>query len=267
MIDIIYLAHNRLEFTRESYRHLIRNTDWSQVRTLVKYVDVDERGSDDGTSDMLINAALADWHPNDYAIPSYFRQGTFGGPVNVMKEYLREFGNEDHVFVKLDSDVIVPPGWLYGGMEVMARHPELSFLGIEPPESRTRAPWEKKLTLAPEYSCFPEKDARGFHYQHTFAPCDAIGGIGFMRSQAFRGREEMVQHSTYGGFTDWQIRNRDLLKGWIVPPMQLFLLDRLPIEPWASLSREYIARGWQRPWTNYPVTAAPYLWEWWAKGW
>ena len=38
-------------------------------------------------------------------------------------------------------------------------------------------------------------------------------------------------------------------------PLKVFLLDRLPGEPWASLSRKYIAKGWQRAWSGYdPAT-------------
>ncbi len=91
-----------------------------------------------------------------------------------------------------------------------------------------------------------------------------------MRSAAWLDRtttmtthDVMRQHSTYGGFTDWQQRHPELVNGWIVPPLKLFLLDRLPIEPWASLSKKYESTGQQRFWTRYPMEAAPALWEWW----
>lgn len=246
MIDILFLAHNRLEFTIASRASLEINTDWSQVGRLVKYVDVGPDGRDDGTADVVTS-----FHPGGPTC--YTRVGQFGGPVNIMQEYLREFGTPDGVFAKVDNDVIVPPGWWNAGSHVMAYHPELDLLGIEPPASRTRSPYGGKLPPAPEalMSC-----------TMGYAPCDSIGGVGFMRCRAFE-QGRMRQHSTYGGFTDWQIGNRGVTKGWIVPPLKLFLLDRLPIEPWASVSRGYVAVGWQRPWSNYPESAAPLLWDWW----
>jgi hypothetical protein len=72
----------------------------------------------------------------------------------------------------------------------------------------------------------------------------------------------MVPHGTYGGFTDWQLLHKEVRKGWILPPLKVFLLDRLPMEPWASLSRKYIAAGDQRPWANYKPADA-HLWSWW----
>ena len=83
------------------------------------------------------------------------------------------------------------------------------------------------------------------------------------RDTAMTTHDVMVQHSTYGGFTDWQLAHPELVKGWIVPPLKLFLLDRLPIEPWASLSKKYEAAGEQRFWTRYPLDAASQLWDWW----
>jgi hypothetical protein len=135
--------------------------------------------------------------------------------------------------------VIVPPGWLAAAAEVMDLHPELDLLGLEPPLSRTPAPWANgKRPAAPELE-------RGKHIiagWNGYARCDAVGGVGLFRRRAFADRVRMVPHSTYGGFTDWQLSSPDLVKGWIVPPLMLFLLDRLPIEPWATLSRD-VHRG------------------------
>ena len=75
----------------------------------------------------------------------------------------------------------------------------------------------------------------------------------------------MKPHSTYGGWTDWQIQHTEIIKGWLCPPIKLFLLDRLPMEPWASLSKRYIAEGQQRPWSLYDQKDAAQLWQWWIK--
>lgn len=258
--ELLFLAHNRREFTAASIAALTANTDWSQVDRLIKYVDVDAEGRDDGTQNLVV-----EWRPPGPI--EYTRIGQHGGPVNVMLKYLEEFGCDAEWFAKIDNDVIAPPGWWGAGAQVMAEYPILDLLGIEPPASRTPAPCAGHRRVAA-----PENDGSAM-IEETYrfgapgyAHCDAIGGIGFMRSRAFANYGALSQHSTYGGFTDWQLRWRDhIVKGWIMPPLKLFLLDRLPLEPWASLSAEYIRRGWQRPWTNYSPADAEALWSWWLE--
>lgn len=48
------------------------------------------------------------------------------------------------------------------------------------------------------------------------------------------------------GFSEWQ-HTYQPVRGWIRPDLPVALLDRVPLEPWLSLSQEYIANGWQRP--------------------
>jgi hypothetical protein len=219
VVDILFPAYKRPEFTAAAAEAIARNTPQGAYRLVI----------------------YEDWSAN---------------PVDIMKDFLARDGSE--IFAKIDNDTIVSPGW-WGGLAVMETHPELGLLGIEPPASRTAAPWAHgKRPAAPELEeCYR-------HGIPGYVPCESIGGIGFMRRSAFAGREPMRAHSGYGGFQDWQMANPDVARGWIRPPLQVFLLDRLPIEPWASLSREYIARGWQRSWTNYdPADSA--LWNWWLK--
>lgn len=225
MIDILYLAHGRSSFTYASLSTLKANTDLTKVR-LVIYTDgeplwtrVDLRGE-----------------------PAIVNEDPFGGPVAIMNHYLMK-GSPTDIFVKLDNDVIVPPGWLERGAYVMGTNPTLGLLGIEPPSSTIRV----DLSGAVD-GC---------------VPCDSIGGIGFMRRRAFDGQDSMRPHSIYGGFTDWQIRHPEIKKAWLAPPLKLFLLDRLPIAPWRELSASYIAMGQQRAWASYPV-ADSHLWEWWT---
>ena len=52
MLDIVYLAWNRLEFTRKTFETLVANTDWSKVARIIVYDD----GSVDGTGDYLLHA-------------------------------------------------------------------------------------------------------------------------------------------------------------------------------------------------------------------
>lgn len=219
MVDILFPVFNRSEFATAAIEALERNTDWQRARLLVHE---DLRGV---------------------------------GPVAIMNDYLSRPGSD--VFVKIDSDTIVPPGWFEAGLAVMEAHPELGLLGIEPPASRTAAPWSRERVPAPELAM---PGGRGY------APCESIGGIGFMRRSAFFGRETMRPHGFHGvgGFTDWQRRHPEIIKGWILPPRKVFLLDRLPVEPWASLSKGYIQKGWQRPWTNYSPADSE-LWDWWVN--
>jgi hypothetical protein len=235
MVDILYLAKGRPEFTEASLAALLANTNWKRAR-LVIYTD----GAEFRASSSI-----------------EVRRGEYGGPVAIMNDYLGR--NPSEIFAKIDNDTIVPPGWLDECLEAMEGNPELGLLGIEPPTSRTPAPWANgKRIPAPEYGANPAY--RGY------APCDMIGGVGLMRKRPFLTLDAMKPHGQngVGGFSDWQTRNPGVVKGWIVPPLNLFLLDRLPVEPWASLSKEYIASGLQRPWTNYAPSDSA-LWDWWIK--
>lgn len=219
MVDILFPVYNRPEFAAAALGALVSNTNRAAARLLVHE---DPSGA---------------------------------GPVAIMNDYLSRPGSD--IFAKIDSDTIVPPGWLEAGLAVMESHPELGLLGIEPPMSRTPAPWMRGRIPAPEDAV---RGARGY------ARCESIGGIGFMRRSVFATADRMRPHGFHGvgGFTDWQVRHPEVIKGWIVPPLKVFLLDRLPIEPWASLSKEYIRKGWQRPWTNYSPNDSG-LWDWWVN--
>lgn len=245
MIDLLYLAKGRPEFTQASADALVANTNWDLVNSLHVYFDGQRNSS---AAKFVLNA------PGDV----HFYPQEIGGPVAIMNNYLAQAGSP--IFAKIDNDVIVPPGWLDHALAVMNQQPELDLLGIEPPASRTAAPWSTEPVRHPE-SAVPWAPGKS-----GYAPCDSIGGIGLMRRSAFAGRPAMRPHAEngVGGFTDWQLSNPAAQKGWLVPPLRLFLLDRLPFEPWASLSKRYIAEGIQRPWTNYDPEDKRDLWGWWA---
>jgi hypothetical protein len=224
MIDILFPVYKREAFTHAALAALRRNTDPALANVIVH----------------------EDWRNE--------------GPVAVMSRYLSKDGPA--IFAKIDNDTIVPPGWLTAALAVMAAHPELGLLGIEPPASRTPAPWMAGFRHdAPEHKVTDPS-------RSGYATCDMIGGIGLMRRSAFASiaDDPMIPHAHngVGGFSDWQRRHPEVIKGWITPPLNVFLLDRLPIEPWATMSKTYIARGWQRPWTNY-AAADSALWDWWLK--
>lgn len=248
MIDILYLAHGRRKFTEASLAALTDGTRREEVATFQIYTDCLPPFPDEG------------WPVEKWAgMKAWANHAKHGGPVAIMKDFLSNPGTD--IFAKIDNDVIVPPGWLEAATAVMLANPDLEFLGLEPPASRTRNPGTQKRVTAPE-SVFENVG----YPSRGYVDCDAIGGVGLMRRSAFTNRPAMVPSGPrgVGGFTNWQQENK-VRAGWIVPPLKLFLLDRLPFEPWLSLAKQYNASGISRPWTNYDPADVGSLWGWWLK--
>lgn len=246
--DLLFLAHSRPEFTRESVKALIANTNWERVSQVIVYTDGEETPGFAGAFPI--------------GVPEIYVLCKFGGPVAIMSHYLSH--DPAPVWAKIDNDVIVPPGWLDQALLVMETRQELDFLGLEPPLSRTPAPWRPNgRVIHPETCIDYTQPLKTIGY----ASCDSIGGVGLMRTSAFQDRRQMQPFATYGGFTDWQTGHPELVKGWIVPPINLFLLDRIATrEPWASLNKRYLAEKLQRPWTNYSDETVEKLAGWWLDG-
>jgi hypothetical protein len=235
LIDIIYLAHNRLEFTRTTLPNLIANTNWNSVDRFIVYDDA----SSDGTTEYLLN----------YEAPRFqVKTGEWGSPVAVMNDYLVNEGPNHSTFAKIDNDTMVPSGWLESCLYVMDADPGLDLLGIE--------------AFRPVQ---PGIIAR------SYDPAQFIGGIGLMRVSAFREAEYLPRPNGRQGFTQWQERHGRVRKGWLNPALPVFLLDWLPREPWLSLTAEYVEQGWSRDWHNIFPEVCPYpedrndLWSWWCE--
>jgi len=224
-VDILLPTFNRLEFTRETVTCLLANTEWDLVRNVVVLDDQ----STDGTWEYLQSLS--------WPVPNVMRRDRIGGPVAAMIQYV---GNgAASVFAKIDSDTIVPPLWLSECLSVMDAEPDLDLLGIE--------------AFCPAYGgSRPRSAVRTPH----------IGGIGLMRSRAFR--DTLPEADGRWGFTAWQEKNESVGRGWLNPALPVFLLDHLPMEPWASLSKEYVRQGWQREWPEYGPQHE-HLWQWWLK--
>jgi len=224
--DILYLTFNRLEFTRFTLQMMIRNTDWHLVRQVVIYDD----SSEDGTREYLDQAVA------DIPVDVSLRCEKLRSPVAVMNRYMRD--TDAHRFVKIDSDIAVPPRWLTNLSDVMDGNQELDLLGME----------GGRMGL-PRYD--PVK------YGYTL--CTHIGGVGLMRTHPFREYGPIPEQGRFG-FGDWQ-QEHGLVRGWITPDLLVCELDKVPIDPWVSLSQRYIAEGWQRQWGHYD-NRFPYWYEW-----
>lgn len=232
MPDILFTAWNRRAFTEASFEQLFANTNWDLVDRLFVHDD----GSTDGTCEYLgetcerLNGGRLD-------LEVVFDDRRLDGPVAAMNWYLDLIWPGFGSFVKIDSDYVVCPGWLDEIKTVADANRDIDVIGFAPQLGPAVAP------PAPR----------------ELVPSRFIGGIGLIRHRIFEGCRPVS-----GGRQGWwafQTRHRNVTKAWVRPDLPMFELDRLPIEPWATLSRGYIAAGWQRDWGPYDASTANY-WEW-----
>ena len=239
-IDVLYLTWNRKAFTEFSLRMLLANTNWSRVRRLVVHDD----GSDaqEGTISLL-NLMLKD-APVDVHFERRRWDVRFGSPPAVMNWYMETFGDSER-FAKIDSDIIVPPGWLDELLGVVEGFPEIELLGMEAgrhgPPGHNGEPFD------------------GYRFEKG----THIGGVGLMKTESFRIRPRLVSNHGRFGFTEWQ-HEYEPVRGWIAPDLLVSELSRIPFEPWASHTAEYVEKDWEREWPKYHEKW-DYWWSWWPK--
>lgn len=229
-LDILYVAWNRLEFTKFSFQMMLENTDWSRVAKLVVYDD----NSQDGTAEFLSDAI------KDSPVPYEFWQGEYHSPPAVMNLYISR--SDADWFAKIDNDIVVPPGWLEAMQEVIAGDPAVELLGMEA---------GRGLPVTPEWDGI-----------YRFEPGSHMGGVGLLRVDAFTRRTKMIETTGRYGFTEWQ-HEYSPVRGWINPDLPVVSLDRVPLEPWRWLADRYVEKEWARPWGKYHERAD--YWEWWPK--
>ncbi len=230
MIDVLFVAFNRLTYTRESYTALLENTNWDIVNRLYVHDD----GSTDGTAEWLDAAPNPD-------VDVVFESRRRGGPVAAMN-WLLDQSSADQ-FAKVDNDFVMPPGWLDELALVQSAHPNIDIVGSEPMIGDPR----------------PRGRPRGI------VEARHIGGKGLIRMRAFERsgcRPQPGGFNGYQGFTQWQERHPDVIKAWVSPDLQAFGLDQLPFEPWVELADRYAELEWHRRWPPYHVGAGDY-WAWW----
>lgn len=245
MIDILYIAYNRAEFSRESFSALVENTNWNQVRTLYVHDD----GSTDGTREWLEKACRA------VECDVVFHAERLGGPVaatnwyldHVLADYLDPKTPETVIsFAKIDNDFVVCPGWLDVLLRLHTKHPEVDIYGFEP------------------HMGSPREVGPGTLGGFDLTPASFVGGKALMRLRAFRYcRPQPRGFNGYFGFSEWQMKHKDVIKAWVTPDIAAFGLDQLPFEPWLSLTDRYVAEGWQRRWDPYDSLDDTY-WRWWV---
>ncbi len=227
-VDLMFLAHNRAEFTRASFETLLENTDWDLVHTAYIY---DDR-SIDGTFEYLDEAF--------HRLPCHavMTHSTFGGPVAAMNHMLDR--TQQTVFAKIDNDLIVPPGWLNTMLTVFEENVQLDALGMEPGFA---------TPVQPDYT------VRSFKFSSH------IGGQGLFRTRAFA-RRRPKPHMRWFGFTQHQRKHMNT--AWVDPDIPAFNLDHLPLEPWSLLTSLYVQKGWSRAWPPYRPEMRAY-WDWWTQ--
>jgi len=225
-VDLLYVACNRREFTVETFSALLANTDWRYIRQLFVYDD----GSRDGTGDWL--------RANYRRCPSHaiMLQTRYGSPVAVMNDFIRR--SSALILAKCDNDAMLPPSWLRQSLDCLDRHPELSMLGIE--------------------AMYPH--SHDVDQPRDYTPAQFISGLGLYRRDAFA-VSKPVPFGKWFGLEEWQTARQPFLRcGWITPAIPVFLLDRMPVEPWKSYASDYVRRGWQREWPKYDPACT--LWSW-----
>lgn len=226
-VDVMYLACNRLEFTRETFSGLLENTHWQYVNELFVYDD----GSRDGTLDWLQSMHRR------CPVRVRLLQTHFGSPVAAQNDFIRQASAP--WLAKIDNDAMVPPAWLRQSLEVVERHPELSMLGIE--------------------AMYPHIDDVNLARSYTAA--QFVSGLGLYRKSVFAtGLPRPIRK--WFGLEEWQLARPHLKYGWITPAIPVFLLDRFPFDPWKSYSDRYVRSGWQRSWPNYDRACTLWHWRW-----
>ncbi len=225
-VEILYTAWNRLNFVGLTWALLMNNTDWTKVRKLTVYDD----GSEDGTLELLRDKVLK------CPVECELRETDLRSPPAIMNHFFAE--KRAPLVAKIDSDICCPPGWLTALMSVMKKEPRLELLGSEAGQTRR-----------------PTEDDKGY----TWTGSSHIGGVGLFRTSAFE-KYPAIPSRGYFGFGDWQTRYR-LVRGWITPDLMMPQIDRVPVEPWLSYTKEYVDKGINRNWGSYPRDATSY-WDW-----
>jgi hypothetical protein len=238
-LEIFYTARERFEFTKATFELLIQNTNWDRVERTVIFDD----GSSYWPAFWLSEKVVELNRSRDY--PSFELHHTKRhSPPALMNHFV--FISAGDVFAKIDNDIAVPPGWLDDMLSVWTsveyENLQIELLGMEAGQTG-----------------LPGRDGTYWDGIYRFQPCSHIGGVGLMSTERFR-QLPAIPAKGYFGWTEHQQLYR-WNRGWITPDIACPQLDRIPREPWASLTAEYRSKKWCRDWPEYPEISAPF-WEW-----
>jgi len=227
-VSILVPTFNRLSFTTEVLENLFRNTSPLQVKEVL----IVDTGSTDGTLERVQEIAL---NVRDFKVRviSIKEKHVVATMVTALQETRTEY------IAKIDSDTIVPPGWLEACLQVMGKHPDLTVLGLHS-SIPSHIPQMMPIT------------------GYSYTPVKHIGGIGLFHRQAWTGLKPGAP--PFWGWTGHQEEAR-WIKGWLNPPIHSILLDQLPFSPWVDLTAKYVKNGWQRGWHSYDKASSA-IWQW-----
>ena len=235
-LDVLYVNWNRSAFTTFSFEMLIENTDWRKVRHLVIH-------DDDSTDGGPVFFKQWEQRLKDRGIQTVLDFGKhLGSAPAVMSNYVSS--SDAEWFAKIDNDIVVPPGWLDAMLQVLDGDPEVDCLGMEAGRGNPRK---------------PEWDGL-----YRFQDGTHMGGVGLIRVSAL---QRLPQFAGQDGWTKLQheygrVRGNGWLNiGWVSPDLAVVQLDKVPFEPWMSLTDYYVEEELGRPWGKYHPQAD--YWDWW----
>jgi len=232
-VDIVYMARNRLEFTRISLSWLLYTLDPEYIGSLILVDD----GSEDGTDEYLSHMKEFVFSP---LVPTQFLAVKNGSMSLSLRDALKLSSTD--IFCKLDNDYcILEKGWLKRMVVVLRRTPTLCCLGATNPRIRSM---EKLITE--------------HHIKLGYLVTQRIGGIGLFRRDMFNHIlntpkfAQLEGTSGYSGIALAQTMDKRQ-KGWVVPSFKAELLDFSRTSCWYNhpilnqLVKRYAAKKYSRP--------------------
>ena len=237
-IDVLFLAYNRLEFTKIALGALVRSISFDALSHLHIFDD----GSTDGTAEWL-ESHLATFHNREMVT---LHRTSFRHPVAAMNHFATKVCTTNY-FAKVDNDAVLPMFALDAAVRAIEKNPEMDNLGIEAIASN----------VVPIDSL--ESPGPGPSFYRTYQKADWISGLGLYRTSQWRDSQPKA-FDRWFGLENW-MHERNSVCGWIDPAFPVFLLDRLPLPRFQALTAEYAAMGWQRVWPPYKAEQSA-LWDW-----
>jgi len=225
---VLFLAKNRFAFTQASLLSVLRYTN----PELTERVVLVDGGSEDGTKEFLRDICTIYDGPHILE----FVAGQVGHVCDCFKYVVPSCGTD--FLAKIDNDVVVPPYWMDHCVEILDGNPKISFLG----------------TVARDSKPFDASDEA----ERSTIGVKNIGGVGLFRTKPFK-RTMPKGANKYFGFQGFQSQSGGGC-AWVHPNMRCFLLDKVPVEPWRGLTKNYISKGYQRSWQPYKKD--PDFWSW-----